>query len=155
MADRLIGTILVQRGVMTDEQVEAVVAEQKRQRKPFGKIASEMFGVPEREVHRAWAAQTGRFCQHVDLACEPNDLNLIHMLTEAEAWAVRALPLRVETGELVVATTVIDLPEAMAMLREKVRWPIRFVLADRKQLEHFLGHRYAEVVEPAEPEPAV
>jgi len=148
MADRLIGGILVQRGVMTEQQVQAVVAEQTRQRKPFGKLAHAMFGIAEAEVHRAWAAQTGRFCQHVDLPGEPSDLNLVHLLTESEAWAVRALPLRVETGELIVATTVIDLPEAMALLRQKVRWPIRFVLADRKQLEHYLLQRYTTADEP-------
>lgn len=144
MADRLIGAILVQRGVMSQAQVDAVVAAQHRRRKPFGKLAHEMFGVPEREVHRAWAAQTGQFCQHVDLPCEPSDGNLIHLLTRREAWMIRALPLRVENGELIVATTPTDLPEAMALLRQKVRWPVRFVLADRKQLEYFLMHRYAD-----------
>jgi hypothetical protein len=143
MADRLIGAILVERGVMKQKQVDAVLQEQQRQRKPFGKLANHMFGIPEREVHKAWAAQTGRFCDHVDLACEPSDENLIHLLTAREAWLIRALPLRVEQGELIVASTVVDLPEAMGLLRQKVRWPIRFVVADRKQLEYFLLHRYA------------
>jgi len=143
MLGKRIGMILTQRGFLDADQVDAVLDRQKQLHQPFGKLAHEMFGVPEIEIWHAWADQIGHLCQRVDLAVEPNDSYVLGLITEAEAVQMRALPLRFEFGELVCATTVIDLPEAMVMLQQRTSAPIRFVIAERLQLDRFIEQRYA------------
>jgi hypothetical protein len=41
-----------------------------------------------------------------------------------------------------VATTITDLPEAGALLRQRTDQPLGFVIADRRQLEQFIVKRY-------------
>lgn len=145
MSDRLIGMILVQRGVLREEQAQAILRRQQEAHQPFGKLAYQMYNVDERDVWAAWAEQVGHFCQHVDLACEQNDPAVIELVSAQQAWKLHILPLRYELGELVVATTIIDLPEAMATLQETVGKPVRFVIPDRRQLEQYIIKRYGIV----------
>jgi len=142
MSDKLIGHILVQRGVLRDEQAQAILRQQENTRQPFGKLACRMYNVDERDIWSAWAEQVGHFCQHVDLACEPNDSSVLDVIDSADAWSLHILPLRYELGELVVATTITDLPEAMALLQSKQVGTIRFVIPERRQLERFIVERY-------------
>lgn len=142
MSDKQIGMLLVQRGVLTHEQVDRILDLQQQQHKPFGKLARELFHVDDLEIWSAWAEQVGYFCQHVDLACEPNDPAVLELVLPREAWALHILPLRHELGELVVATTITDLPEAMALLNQRLDKPIRFVVPDRRQLEQYIIRRY-------------
>ncbi len=143
MPGKRIGALLMRRGLLTAEQVDAILTEQKHAHQPFGKLAHEMFGVPEREIWDAWAQQVGHLCPRVDLAVEPNDAHVLGLITSDEASRIRALPLRFEYGELVCATTVIDLPEAAATLQQRTRAPIRFVIAERMQLDRYVAQRYA------------
>jgi hypothetical protein len=145
MSDRLIGTILVQRGVLRQEQASAILRRQEELHQPFGKLAYQMYNVDERDVWSAWAEQVGHFCQHVDLACEQNDPQVIDLISAQQAWSTHMLPLRQEMGELVVATTITDLPEAMTILQKQVEQPIRFVIPDRRQLEQYIIERYGIV----------
>ncbi len=142
MTDRLIGKLLVQRGAMTLSQVQRVLEHQESSRLPFGKLAHEMFGVDPRDIAHAWAEQVGYFCQHVDLACEHNQSTPLALITARQAWTGHILPLRYEGDELVVATTVTDLPEAEALLSQKTDAEIRFVIAHTRQLEQYIIQRY-------------
>lgn len=137
--------LLVHRGAMSRAQVEQVLDRQQDVHAPFGKLAHEMFGVDERDIANAWAEQVGYICQHVDLACEPNDPAVVDMISAAEAWASRVLPLRFENQQLVAATTITDLPLALAALLPQLEADPRFVVAERRQLERFIVERYGIV----------
>ena len=142
MSDKRIGMILVQRGVLKQEQADAILRRQAQAHKPFGKLAYQMYNVDERDVWSAWAEQVGHFCQRVDLACEENDPGVLDVVSPEEAWMLHVLPLRREMGELVAATTITDLPEAMALLQRRLDAPPRFVIPERRQLEQFIIGRY-------------
>jgi len=147
MSDRRIGMLLVKRGVIDRDTVEKILERQHYLRQPFGKIAHEQFGVDEREVWSAWAEQVGYHCQRVDLACEPNDALALDLVSAERAWEHHLLPLRFEIGELVAATTITDLPDAMTLLQLELGLgsPVRFVIPDRRQLEQFIIRRYGIV----------
>jgi hypothetical protein len=144
MSDRKIGMLLAQRGVLSHEEVDAILERQRAVRQPFGKIACEQFGIAEQDVWSAWAEQVGYFCQRVDLACEPNDESVLDLVTAHEAWSGHLLPLRRDSGELVAATTITDLPQAMGLLQQRLGagQPVRFVIPERRQLEQFIIRRY-------------
>ena len=145
MSDKRLGRLLVQRGVLQEDQVAAILDEQAHRHKPFGKLAHEMYQVDERDIWSAWAEQVGYFCQHIDLATEPNDPAVLELIDAREAWGCHMLPLRIELGELLVATTITDLPEAMALLQQRVETPVRFVIPERRQLERYIIERYSIV----------
>ncbi len=145
MSDHRIGMLLVHRGAMSVAQVNQVLNHQQQVDQPFGKLARDMFGIDERDIASAWAEQVGYICQHVDLACEPNDPGLLDLVTAADAWSAHVLPLRYEKHLLVAATTVTDLPNALRKLLPHLDHDPRFVIAERRQLERYIIERYGIV----------
>lgn len=142
MPVKRIGTLLVERGVLTQDQIEQVIARQSQTGRPFGKLAVEMFDVDEAEVWRAWANHIQDRCPRVDVACEPKDPAARQVLAADYAWTHRILPLRFERGRLICATTATDLPNAMAFIQPQRDDVVHFVLTDRHQLEHFIMRGY-------------
>jgi hypothetical protein len=141
--DNRMGAVLVSRGVMTQDQVDQVMAEQNRHHRPFGQIANDLFGIDERDLWRAWAVQITDFCPFVDLACEPRIADALKVMDSRTAWHYRILPLRFEEDELVCATSPERLPDALAYLNTETDLIVRFVLTEAVQLEHFIMRDYA------------
>jgi len=135
MTTKRIGTLLVERGVLDESQVQRILEAQEVRHQPFGKVAHEMFGVDESAIWEAWAEQVGPTCKPVELEHEPSDPEALAIVSVEEAWRLRILPLRREGGNLVVATTVTDLPEAASLLNGRVEGALRFVIPERRELE--------------------
>lgn len=142
MQNRLIGQILIERGVMRVEHVAAVLDKQQNDARPFGRLAEAMFGVSISEVAAALAEQCRHTTPWVNLAHQALDPRVLSLLTPAEAWDHLVLPLRREDRELVCATATETLPEAIAMLQRKVAEPFRLVFAELRPLEQFIAERY-------------
>lgn len=142
MTTKRIGTLLIERGVLDEAQVQRILEAQEVRHQPFGKVAHELFGVEEQAIWEAWAEQVGPMCLPVDLQHEPVDPEVLAIVTVEEAWRLRMLPLRYEAGKLVVATTVTDLPEAAALLNGRVEAPVRFVIPERRELEQRIVAAY-------------
>jgi MshEN domain len=149
MIDKRLGMVLVNRGILTPDQVDRILAHQRSDPRPFGKLANELFNIPERDIWRAWADQEGHFCPRVDLACEPNDASVLNIITADEAVEHLLLPLRVEATQLVCATTSVDLPEAAILLRDRTQFAPRFVIVEQAQLLQYIHRRYG-VPEPVD-----
>lgn len=145
MTTKRIGTLLVERGVLDEPQVQRILEVQEVRQQPFGKLAHDLFGVDEQAIWSAWAEQTGPMCMPIDLEDEPGDPELRAIVTVEEAWRLRMLPLRYEGGKLVVATTVTDLPEAAALLSGRVEAEVRFVIPERRTLERRIVADYGIV----------
>ena len=56
-----IGQILIEQGVLTEQQVFEVVQAQRNQGLPFGVLAERMFDVTVESIERAWVEQYYRF----------------------------------------------------------------------------------------------
>ena len=56
-----IGTILVEQGVLTPDQVKAVLTVQERTGRPFGLICEQKYGIDPAQVEAAWASQANNF----------------------------------------------------------------------------------------------
>ena len=50
-----LGTILVDKGILTDDQVKAVLNVQQRTGRPFGLICEQMYGIAPKTIEAAWA----------------------------------------------------------------------------------------------------
>ena len=144
MKPELIGKVLVERDVLTPAQVQQVLDQQDQRRddRPFGLIAAEEFGVDEQDVLQALAHQYASNSPTGDLALQVQDDRCLPIITPQEAWDALVLPLRLERGELVAATTYETLPQAIRLLQRAVFVPFKFVIVDVGPLERHIAQRY-------------
>jgi len=99
------GELLIQCGELTREQLDDVLAEQEHRYRPFGTIASELYGIHETAIWRAWSYQYARHCPRVHLADQHPDPAVRDVITPEQAWEYRLLPLRDQDGDLILLTT--------------------------------------------------
>ncbi len=137
-----IGEILVGLGVLSAEQVEAIVAEQKKVGRPFGDLAERMFDVAPSAVEQAWVDQYTAFGTEADLEQQEIDTQVLRVLNRRQAWQFRMLPLRRENNELIAATDKENLRRACGFAWNTLDEPIYFLIARRPQLEEFLMDHY-------------
>lgn len=137
-----LGEILVQRGVMTSEQVEQLLDEQAETCRPFGVLAEERFGVSGKLVEQAWAEQYANTAPQCDPnACEP-DPAALELVTRRQAWQFRVLPLRFDGPEIILATTQADLPRAVRFGTNFIHRPCSFVICEPEQLDRALEQHF-------------
>ena len=67
MAGKYLGTLLMERGILNPQQVEAVLARQLQTGQPFGQTAVVMFDIRMADVWRALAQQHRDTTPRVDL----------------------------------------------------------------------------------------
>ncbi len=142
MGHKSIGKLLIERGVLSIDQVSEVLAQQNQTHQRFGEIAAGTFGVDEQAIWQAWGEQMIQHCPRVDLVVEPRHTGVLQSIDGRTAWQYHLLPLRREDGRLVCATTREHLPGAIQFARRHFDTPVRFVLAERFQLEQYLMRGY-------------
>lgn len=138
-----IGMILIERGLLTEAQVQQIVARQVYDHRPFSTIAAEMFDLNEQDIWHTCAHQIRDECSHVRLCQEQFDPNSLRVISAKQAWDALVLPLRTEAGELVCATTEETLPEAISLMQQEAYCNVRFVITEIRPLEDFIAERYA------------
>ncbi|MEO0512226.1 MAG: hypothetical protein AAF108_04945 [Planctomycetota bacterium] len=137
-----IGDILVLSGVLTEQQRDRVLEEQRLTARPFGLLAERLFGVDPAAVESAWAAQFAEAAGVVDPRDEVIDPLAAEVISSRQAWQFRVLPLRFEHDELIVCTTRRDLPRAIRFVSSHLRTPSAVVVTDPVSLGKALEERY-------------
>ena len=137
-----IGQILVDKGLLTLEQVEEILAEQKREIRPFGLLAEQMFGLGADQVEQAWIDQYISYGTEVNLEQQKIDAQVLRVLNRRQAWQFRLLPMRKEGREIVAATSREHLKRAVSFAWRRFEDPVYFMIAKRPQLEEFLMEHY-------------
>ena len=97
-----LGTLLVRRGLITPEVLDAAVAEQQRNGRPLGRVLIDRGAISEADLVRALAEQVG--LEFVDLAERSVDPSVATVVPESLARRYQALPIGWrDDGKLVVA----------------------------------------------------
>jgi len=100
-----LGDLLVRQGVLTEQQVEDILTEQRAVGRPFGELAERLFGVSAQDVERAWAEQYSQIAGAYNLHSARFDSEALASVTARQAWQFRVLPVRFSGDELTVCTT--------------------------------------------------
>ncbi len=102
-----IGQILIQQGVLSEQQVfEISQAQKKNPNVPFGVLAERLFDVTSQTIEQAWIEQYHHFTGTTDLRDQEIDERVLSVINRRQAWQFEVLPLRYEpTGELLVAAS--------------------------------------------------
>lgn len=137
-----IGELLVRRGVLTDDQRDRVLLEQRVRSRPFGVLAEELFDLDPRVMTSAWADQFASECKWVDPRREPTDPDALRQLSRRQAWQFKLFPMRFESDELVMCTIRSHLPRALNFAYRQIGPECCFVLAEPEHLGEALQRCY-------------
>ncbi|MEM1423964.1 MAG: hypothetical protein AAGH64_08160 [Planctomycetota bacterium] len=137
------GELLVDQGVLTGEQVDAILDSQKACARPFGVLAEELFGICPEAIERAWVRQYVEIAQHVDVLTVPRDPGVEKHVSDRQCWQFGVFPIRVEGNELVMATTPGHLPRALRFASSVLERPAYFVLTAQDALAKALEQHHA------------
>jgi hypothetical protein len=133
-----IGELLVEHGVLTEEQVQLILEEQRRCSRPFGDLAERMFGVAPKAIEDAWVAQYLDIVGVTDLETVRVDVQCLRVLSRRQAWQFHVLPLNRDGGELSLATDETNLVRALNFATHSVDEVVLMHVAERDQLREFL-----------------
>ena len=139
-----IGQILIQQGVLSEQQVfEITFAQKKNPAIPFGVLAERMFEVTSETIEQAWIEQYHRFVGTVDLREQQIDEQVLSVINRRQAWQFEVMPLRYEPGgELLIAASKHRLARAVSFMANQVDSHCLFRVANRTQLREFLATHY-------------
>ena len=137
-----IGQLLVEQGVLTDAQVQHILAVQKASHRPFGDLAERLYGIDPRAVEDAWVEQYIRIAGTIDLDDVEMETECLRLLSRRQAWQFHTLPLNRNETELQFATSAENLVRAVNFSSRLIDEPVHFLIAERKQLREFLMKHY-------------
>ncbi len=138
-----IGEILIEQGVLSEQQVFEVLQAQKQHRMPFGVLAERMFDVTLHSIENAWVEQYHRFTGTIDLTGEKFDNEALRVLNRRQAWQFELLPIRTEPdGELLMAASANRLARAVTFAANRIDRAVYFRIAEQDQLREFLQQHY-------------
>ena len=138
-----IGQILIEQGVLTEQQVFEIVDAQKHRGVPFGVLAERMFDVTVEAVEEAWIEQYCRLTGELNLEDRQVDEAALALINRRQAWQFEILPLRFESnGELLMAASRHRLARAVTFTANRLKPDVYFRIADRQQLQSFLRKHY-------------
>ncbi len=137
-----IGELLVAQKVITEEQCQAILEEQRRTHRPFGEIAEDLYEINARAVEQAWAEQYAQLARWVDPTIEHIDPAVLTLINRRQAWQFGVLPIGYERGELMICTTRDRLVRALNFTTRSIGERSFLVLATPDSLGHALMRCY-------------
>jgi len=137
-----LGELLIESGVLNEQQVREILARQRRTGEPFGLLAERLFSVDPAAVETAWARQYALIARKVDPQVEVYDEQALGLVTRRQAWQFRVLPIRFEPAELMLASTQLHLRRALRFATNVIGVPVFLVLAEPHALGAALCRHY-------------
>jgi hypothetical protein len=146
-----IGEILSRIITLSNHDIEEILAEQRASHRPFGDIALSMGLCQPEDIWAAWSGQLdgeGGQPRRIDLDTVGIDAQAIEFLTadEARRWCV--IPVRILGDALVIAVDSAA-PETRNSVRVRRGLRVKFVVADRSQIERAIQIYYSAPLTPA------
>ena len=137
-----LGELLVERGILSEQQVFEILETQKREGKPFGVLAEMMFEVTIDSIEEAWTEQYFRQTGTLDLRQERFEARALNTVTRRQAWQFQMLPVSFNNDdELLLVAAKSRLPRAVTFVHHRLSVQPYFRIASDWQIEKYL-HRY-------------
>src|SRR6266566_2931565 len=96
-----LGTLLLERGLITQEQLDAALEEQRQTRKSLGRVLIDAGVLSENDLVATLAARIG--LEFVDLGDYPVDPSAVGLISDSLARRFQAIPVAWDENRLVVA----------------------------------------------------
>lgn len=141
-ARRMIGQILIEQGVITEEKLGEAILHRERGMK-IGTWLVHSGHISPGELARGLADQAGVAAESLDAYAIPE--RLIATVPASIALQYGVLPIREDKGSIILASESELSPLALAALRRKLNCDIQYVIAHIGQVTVGLRHWYARV----------
>jgi len=139
---RMLGERLVERGILTERQLELAVREQKRTGAMLGEILTQLGLLTAQTLSAVLAEQGGvSYVELSEIDIDPGVLTLVH---ESVARRLTVLPLSQENGELLVAMGNIYDIEAISELESLTRLRVKVKGAAEDDIQTKINEAYGE-----------
>ena len=138
MQSPLIGEVLCEMGLLTADQVKAILEVQQQTRQKFGQIAVEMGLVTAEQVWVAWAEQMSYRRRFVELNDIGIDTAAVKRVTVSTARALGIVPLRVWVDHLIVAGAPEVPYSALTELAEHTHCQVHACMAFPESIRYYL-----------------
>ncbi len=139
---RKLGEILVDAGVVDEQQLSIALAEQRKVGGRLGEILAELGFTTEEEISRSLASQSG--VDHTDLDREEMDSRALELVEERMARRLHVLPLRVEGDNLVIAMSNPTDIVAIDEVQNQTHLFVRVISASHRQLLTAIDTAYGD-----------
>lgn len=136
-----IGEMLVRLGMLDASQVARVLEEQESSHEPFGAIAERLYRIRPEVIESVWIEQSQERATAFD-ARRGIDDDARELVIRRQAWQFGIVPLRVDDGYLVAATSRRQLPRAVRFATRVLGMPVQFEIASDEELATLLAHQY-------------
>lgn len=128
-----LGDRLFERGLLSREQLEVALAEQRRAHRPLGEILVELGFASQESVLALVAEDLGvRFLRAGDVEPDPH---ILAVLDPAFVREAQAFPVRIEEGELLTLMVEPDDPVKVAAVRARFPYPLRLAATTERDLQ--------------------
>ena len=139
-----LGELLIQQGLITQDQLRIALTEQGTQNIPIGRLLVQLGFVTEAVIRDIMARTIGQ--ESIDLGQVLVDAEALNLVPQEFARRHRLLPiaLNAEENQLIIAITEVFNLSALDQLRAMIgsRVQIKTVLAGQAQLDEFIDHFY-------------
>ena len=129
-----LGDLLVKQRLLTPAQCDQIECMQRRCGRPFGALAEQVFGLSARQIEAAWVVQFAAMTERVVPLTESVDRSAQRAVNRRQAWQFRVVPLRLDGGELVLATTPKNVARALRFVERSLACRCVVVLAEESDL---------------------
>ena len=140
-----LGALLVERGDLSGQQLRDALGEQTSGGKRLGEILVELGVISERSLSSALAEQAG--LEAVDISRARPDIAIVGLLTEEQASALGALPLRKVGGRIEVAIADPLDRELQSKLIALLHSPVRLLVAPPDDVAYAIERSYLNQAE--------
>ncbi len=137
-----LGNLLVLHGALTEDQRDAIVAQQELIDRPFGVLAEEMFGVSPSDVEHAWAVQYASRAQQIDPRTHIVEPDLLSTVAPRQAWQFGLIPMFTKNGETVFVTCTEYLARALRFVGWRFEGACSFAICSFDELVDGLKAHY-------------
>jgi len=143
MAVKRLGSLLVEEQMITEEQLEAALAEQKKNGEPLGEVLVRLGVLSEESLFRFLAIQNGLEYESIEAVDIP--AALIKLVPVAVARKYHAVPVAQDTGSVTIATSQPD-DLSLFYLPKENRLPaetrLRIVVSPQSQVNAILEKHF-------------
>jgi type IV pilus assembly protein PilB len=135
-----IGELLVARGTISEEQLQAGLLEQRRTGHRLGEVLVQLGALGERDFLKTLAEQLG--IPLVDLRSVTPEPDAVARIPEAMVRSEGVLPVYFDEGELAIAISTEPADELVGRLRDVAGMPVRMQLALSEDIERAVNRAY-------------
>lgn len=139
-AGSAIANLLVQRGLISTEQLEAAKERQGTSGKALSDVLVEMGAIAERDVVAAVGEQLG--VPFADLRREAPDAEVVSLLKEATARELVAIPLHRAEDTTVIVAAADPSPETATKLKAAMKTAVTLHIAPSSDIERAINNAY-------------